>query len=70
MTAIEKQAGIKAIKELIKQKSLDYLSYLDMEESSINDKIDSFRALASNYDALATNLAHIDEELDLINAKL
>jgi hypothetical protein len=41
-----------------------------MEESSINDKIDAFTALANNYDTLVATLSHIDEELDLINVKL
>jgi len=66
----EKHLGIKAMKDFIEQKSIDYLSYLDMEESIINEKIGSFTTLANNYDTLVNTLSHIDEELDLIKVKL
>jgi hypothetical protein len=41
-----------------------------MQETLINEQIESFTILANNYDTLVNNLSHIDEELDLINVKL
>lgn len=41
-----------------------------MQETLINEQIQTFTSLANNYDALLNNLSQIDEELDLVDAKL
>ena len=41
-----------------------------MEEGLINDKINRFMAMSNNYDSVLTKVSDIEEELDLVQAKL
>jgi hypothetical protein len=41
-----------------------------MEEGLINEKINKFTAMANNYDNIMGKVAAIEEELDLVEAKL
>lgn len=41
-----------------------------MEEGLINEKINKFNAMANNYDNIMGKVAAIEEELDLVEAKL
>ena len=49
------------MKDYIEEKQIDYISYLDMLEGIINDKVARFNALAGNYDNLLNNVNHIEE---------
>lgn len=41
-----------------------------MEEGLINEKINRFTAMANNYDSVLSKVGAIEEELDLVQAKL
>jgi len=41
-----------------------------MEEGLINEKINKFNAMANNYDSIMSKVTSIEEELDLVDAKL
>lgn len=41
-----------------------------MEEGLINEKINKFNAMANNYDNIMSKVTSIEEELDLVMAKL
>lgn len=58
------------MKDYIEEKQIDYLRYLDMEEGLINEKINKFNAMANNYDNIMSKVTSIEEELDLVQAKL
>ena len=51
-------------------KMLGAMRYLDMEEGLINEKINKFNAMANNYDSIMSKVTSIEEELDLVDAKL
>lgn len=41
-----------------------------MEEGLINEKINKFNAMANNYDNIMSKVTSIEEELDLVMAKM
>ena len=58
------------MKDYIEEKQIDYLRYLDMEEGLINEKINKFNAMANSYDSIMSKVTSIEEESDLVQAKL
>lgn len=41
-----------------------------MEDGLINEKLNKFAAMASNYDNVVNSVTQIEEEVDLVRAKL
>lgn len=70
LNSAERQLTIGRMKDYIEEKQIDYIRYLDMEETIITEKIAKFATMSANYDNLVSSIAQLDEELDLVDVKL
>jgi hypothetical protein len=70
LTTAERELTVGRMKDYIDEKHIDFIKYLDMEESVVVEKIDRFNNMAANYDSIITGIEHIEEELDLVKVKL
>lgn len=52
----ERELTIGRMKDYIDEKHIDYIKYLDMEESIISEKLEKFHSMTTNYDNVVNDI--------------
>lgn len=58
------------MKDYIDERQIDYIRYLDMQQGVVTEKLEKFGHMTDSYDNVVNDLCRLEEERDLVRAKL